>query len=176
MDQSSGTVARIVGAIDALNEGLGKSFAWLVIPLMVALAYEVVMRYGFDAPTTWAYDTSYMLYGAHFMLGAAFTLGRKGHIRTDFFYEKWSVRRQGTVDAICYLFLFFPGLFFFLLAAWDAAYHSWTIAERSEASAWRPIIYPFKMVMPVTAALLLLQGVAEFLKSLHAARTGRPWP
>jgi TRAP-type mannitol/chloroaromatic compound transport system permease small subunit len=66
-------------------------------------------------------------------------------------------------------------MFFFLLAGWDAAHLSWSIGETSEVSVWRPVLYPFKAVMPVTAALLLLQGLSEFLKCVHAARRGR-WP
>jgi len=167
-------VLKTIKAIDTLSEWTGKIFAWMIVPLVLGLTYEVIARYLFDAPTIWAYDTAYMLYGGHFMLGAAYTLLRKGHIRTDFFYEKWPVRRQAMIDACCYLFLFFPGLLFFLLASWDNAYHSFRIGESSEASPWRPILWPFKMVMPAAAALLIVQGVSEFIKSVWAARTGRP--
>ncbi|MCI0527692.1 MAG: hypothetical protein L0Y56_09640, partial [Nitrospira sp.] len=76
-------------------------------------------------------------------------------------------------DATLYLILFFPGMFFFMLAGWDEAHHSWQLLERSDASPWRPPIYPFKTVMPVAAALLLIQGVSEFLKSAYAAIKGR---
>lgn len=164
---------KTIRVIDRFSEALGRVFAWMVVPLILALVYEVVMRYGFDAPTIWAYDVSFMIYGTHFMLGAGYTLLRKGHIRTDFFYEKWSARRQGWVDSVSYLVFFFPGLFFFLLAGWDSAWHSFTIGERSEVSAWRPILWPFKFAMPVAAALLIVQGVSEFIKSVWAARTGR---
>lgn len=166
---------KAIGAFDVVGEWSGRVALWLVVPLILALGYEVLARYLFHAPTVWAYDMSYMLYGSHFMLGAAYTLRRKGHIRTDILYARWSPRRQGAVDATLYLLFFFPGLFFFLLAGWDAAYHSWVIGETSEASVWRPVLYPFKAVLPVTAALLLLQGVSELLKSIHAARTGQ-WP
>ncbi len=165
---------RTIKVIDAVSEWSGRLVAWLIVPLMVALSYEVIMRYGFDAPTTWAYDTSYYVYGTHFMLGAAYTLLKKGHIRTDFLYEKWPVKKQATIDAAAYLFLFFPGIFFFFFASWDQAWHSFLIGERSEASAWQPIIWPFKMVIPVTAVLLFAQGVSEFIKSIHTMRTGRP--
>lgn len=168
-------MVRAIQVIDAVSEWCGKVTLWLVVPLMLALGYEVIARYAFNAPTVWAYDISYMLYGSHFMLGAGYALLRKDHIRTDVFYGKWPVRRQGLVDASLYLFFFFPGLVFFLLAGWDAAYHSWSIGETSEVSVWRPVLYPFKTVMPVTAALLLLQGISEFLKSVQAVRTGR-WP
>jgi len=173
MVQLPSAVRRAIGVIDALSEWSGRIVAWLVIPLMLALSYEVVARYAFGAPTLWAYDVSYMLYGSHFMLGAGYCLVRKGHIRTDFFYAKWSPRRQGLMDAVLYLFFFFPGMFFFFLAGLDAAVDSWSLRETSDASAWRPIIYPFKTVMPVTAALLLVQGFSEFVKSVYAAATGR---
>lgn len=146
--------------------------AVMIVPLVGGLTYEVIARYFFNAPTSWAYDLTYMLYGAHFMLGAAYTLAKGGHIRTDFFYANWSPRRQGWIDALGYLLFFFPGIFLFFLAGWENALHSWSIREVSEASPWRPPIYPFKMIVPVSALLLLLQGVAEFLKSLYAARKG----
>ena len=173
MEQLPPRVRKLITAIDTLSEWSGRVFAWLIVPLVLGLTYEVIARYAFDAPTIWAYDVGYMLYGSHFMLGAAYTLLRKGHIRTDFFYEKWSPQRQGLVDAALYLFLFFPGVFFFFLAGWDSAAHSWMLREPSEASPGRPPLYPFKAVMPVVAALLFIQGISEFIKSVWAAKTGR---
>ena len=175
MAQPPEALLKTIRVIDAIGECSGRIVAWMVLPLVLGLTYEVISRYVFNAPTAWAYDTAYMLYGSHFMLGAGYCLLKKGHIRTDIFYDKWSPRRQGWVDATSYLFLFFPGMIFFLLAGWDSALHSWSIREVSEASPWRPPIYPFKMVVPVTALLLLIQGVSEFLKSAYAALRGE-WP
>lgn len=166
---------KTIRIIDTFSEWSGRVFAWLILPLVFALTYEVISRYAFNAPTMWAYDTSYILYGSHFMLGAGYCLLRKGHIRTDLFYEKWTPRRQGWMDAVSYLLLFFPGMIFFFLASWDSALHSFLIREVSDASPWRPPIYPFKMVVPATALLLMIQGVSEFLKSMHAALRGE-WP
>ena len=164
----------IVRACDCVAEWSGQIFCWLIIPLMVAMVYEVIARYFFHAATIWSYDISYMMYGSHFMLGAAYTLLRGGHIRTDIFYMNWSPRTKGIVDASLYLFLFFPGMVFFFWMGLQEALHSWDIREVSDASPWRPIIYPLKMVIPVSAALLLVQGLSEFLKSLYAARNGHP--
>ena len=164
---------KTVRVIDTIGEWFGRVIAWLILPLVLGLAYEVISRYAFNAPTIWAYDTAYMLYGSHFMLGAGYTLLKKGHIRTDFFYENWSTRRKGMVDSFCYVFLFFPGMLLFLAAGWESAWHSVLIRETSEASAWRPPIWPFKLTIPVGAAFLILQGVSEMIKSLYAARTGR---
>ena len=163
---------RIIRTIDSFSLWSGKFFAWLIIPMVAALTYEVVARYFFDAPTEWAYDMTFMLYGTHFMLGLAYTLQKKGHIRTDSFYGKWSVKTQGRVDTVCYLLFFFPGLIVFMVLTWKFFLISFGQGERYVGSPWMPILYPFKFVMPVAAGLLLLQGVSELLKSWHAARKG----
>lgn len=163
----------IVRAIDGLALWSGRLFCWLVIPLVAGLTYEVIARYVLHAPTIWAYDVAYMLYGSHFMLGAAYTLYRGGHIRTDIFYQNWSVRKRGAVDALLYLFLFFPGIALFFWMGLQEALQSWDIREVSDASPWRPIIYPFKAVIPIALLLLMVQGVSEFLKSAYAALQGR---
>jgi TRAP-type mannitol/chloroaromatic compound transport system permease small subunit len=165
-------VRSAVRFLDNISLWSGRIVGWLIIPMVLSLVWEVVARYFFNAPTIWAYDMTYMFYGSFFMLGAAYTLMRGGHIRTDMFYGAWSARRQGIVDAICYLVLFFPPLLALLYVTWDYFLTSYNRGERVVTSPWMPVIYPLKLVMPVTCVLLLLQGVAEFLRSIHAARTG----
>lgn len=165
----------IIRTLDRISIWSGKAFAWLIIPMVLALVYEVGARYWFNAPTLWAYDMTYMLYGSHFMLGAAYTLAMQGHIRTDFFYRLWSVRWQGTVDSLLYIFFFFPALGLWFWAGYDYAAISWERGEVAISSPWKPILYPFKTVMPVTTVLLMLQGIAELAKCLYAARYG-VWP
>lgn len=173
-DQPPAALLQIVGVVDTLSEWSGRIFAWLIIPLVAGLTYEVLARYLFNAPTIWAYDLSYMLYGAHFMLGAGYTLLKGGHIRTDIFYQSWSPRTQGKVDALLYLLLFFPGMLFFFWMGGQEFWQAWSIGERSDASPWRPILYPLKATLPLGALLLLVQGVSEFIKSGHLALRGRP--
>lgn len=162
-----------VRAMDRFAAWCGLAFCWLIIPLVVAITYEVFARYLFHAPTVWAYDVAYMLYGTHFMLGAAYTLHKGGHIRTDIFYMNWSERTRGIVDASLYLFFFFPGMALFFWMGLQEALHSWDIREVSNESPWRPILYPFKTVIPVAVVLLMVQGTSEFLKSGYAALKGR---
>jgi TRAP-type mannitol/chloroaromatic compound transport system permease small subunit len=162
-----------VRAMDGFAVACGWLFCWLALPLVAALTYEVIARYVFSAPTIWAFDVTYMLYGTHFMLGAAYTLYKGGHIRTDVFYQNWSVRTRGTVDALLYLLLFFPGMALFFWMGLQEALHAWDIREVSDASPWRPPLYPFKTVIPVAIVLLIIQGMSEFLKSAYAAFTGR---
>jgi len=171
MKRRAGALERVIRAIDGVSAWSGRTFSWLILPLIFVMTFEVVSRY-VATPTQWAYDLSYMLYGALFMLGAAYTLYRGAHIRTDFLYQKWSVKTQATVDAICYLFLFFPGIAMFLWLGAEFAWASWLRNERTAGSSWMPIIYPLKAVIPTAAALLLAQGVSEFLKCIYAIRTG----
>lgn len=163
---------RLIRAIDRFTERSGAAVAWLMVPLLVAVAWEVISRYGFDAPTTWAYETITMLYATMFMLGAAYALRTGAHIRTDFFWEKWPLRTRAAIEAIAYVAFFFPGMLFFLVAGAESAWSAYAIDERSPETAWRPPLWPLKAVLPLAALLLLAQGVSELAKCLHAWRSG----
>src|SRR3990172_6682975 len=163
---------RIVRVIDKFTDTTGTWVAWLNVPLVLAVTYEVVARYFFHAPTIWSYDVTYMLYGTIFMLGAAYALHKGAHIRTDFFFEAWSTRTRGMIDSIAYLALFFPSLLLFLIVGAQEGWYAFLINETSEQTPWRAILWPFKMVVPLTCLLLMIQGVSEVIKSVFAARTG----
>lgn len=150
---------------------VGKLAAWLILPMIGALVYEVISRFGFNRPTAWAYDATYMLYGALFMLGAAWTLGRDAHVRADFLFNVLPPRWQGVIDALFIVCLFFPAMYFFTEATWEYAAKSWMRGERIPTSPMMPIIYPLKTVMPITGILLLIQGVSELIKSLYNIAT-----
>jgi TRAP-type mannitol/chloroaromatic compound transport system permease small subunit len=159
---------RIAGAIDRFTERSGILVAWLIAPLMAAVAWEVIARYAFDAPTSWAYETIYMLYAAMFMLGAAYALRVGAHVRTDFLWEKWPARTRAAIESVAYVACFFPGMALFFAAGLEATWISYAIDERSADTSWFPPLWPLKAVVPASALLLILQGVSEFLKSLHA--------
>jgi TRAP-type mannitol/chloroaromatic compound transport system permease small subunit len=164
-----------IAVIDHIADWSGRATAWMIVPMTIAVTWEVVARHFFRAPTMWAFDVTYMLYGTHFMLGTAYTLMRVGHVRTDMLYSRWSIRRQSSIDAVGYLFFFFPAMILLFYFGWQEFYHAFSIGETSDASPWRPIVYPFKGVIPLTALLLLTQGIGEFLKDIYAIRTGREW-
>ena len=165
--------SRTILYIDTFNLWVGRVVAWLTLPLTGAMVYEVVARYFFTAPTVWAYDISRMLYGAMFVLGAAYVLSRGLHIRSDFLYRRWSVNTQGWVDTVLYVTCFFPAMAILLWVSQDWAWASLTRAERGTDTAWMPLLGPVKATLPIGVAFLLIQGVSELLKSLHAARKGR---
>jgi TRAP-type mannitol/chloroaromatic compound transport system permease small subunit len=155
-----GALDRVVRAIDALSTAAGWFAGWLVVPLTLVVGYEVVARYGFNRPTGWVSSATFMLYGAQFMLAAAYTLLKDGHIRTDVFYARWSPATRATVDAACYVFFFFPGMLLILVAGTVEAQHAWEIGER--VGGWPA--YLFKTIIPLTALLLVLQGLSELIK------------
>ena len=163
---------RTVRVIDKFTDTTGVWVAWLNVPLVLAVSYEVIARYLFNAPTIWSFDVTYMLYGTIFMLGAAYALHKGAHIRTDFFYENWSPKTKGIVDSISYLVFFFPSLILLLAASGNEAWYAFQIHETSEQTPWRPILWPYKTVVPVTCVLLMIQGVSETIKSVYAWRTG----
>lgn len=158
--------------IDKISEISGKLFAWLIIPLVGGLLYEVTARYIFNAPTIWAYDMTYILYGVHFMMGAAYLLSLGGHIRIDVFYQRLSPRNKAIVDICGYLLLFFPVMAALLVFGTKFAAFSWQMKEKAFTTAWLPIIYPFKAVFPIGIFLLLLQGIAIFIRNLRVAVRG----
>ena len=157
--------------IDTLSEWSGRIFQWLGILIVVIVVYNVTLRYAFHAPTLWGFEITYFLYGAFFMLGGAYTLLHKAHVRVDVFYSRLSPRARGIIDSLGYLVLFF---FFFGTMMWsgiDFASTSWAVREHT-VSAWAPPLYPLKTVIPVAFSLLLLQGLAEFIRSLILAIKG----
>jgi TRAP-type mannitol/chloroaromatic compound transport system permease small subunit len=168
-------MAGTITTIDTLNLWAGQIFAWLTAPLIFAMMYEVIARYVFTAPTIWAYDVSRFLYGAMFVLGAGYALSKGVHIRSDFLYRDWSVKTQGRVDLVLYVLFFFPTMLILLWVSGDWALTSLMRGERGSDTAWAPLLGPVRMALPIGIALLTLQGVAETLRALYAAKSGR-WP
>src|SRR5688572_8681544 len=172
MAEPSPGLIKTVRVIDKFTDVSGTLVAWLNVPLVLAVAYEVAMRYLFNAPTIWSFDVTYMLYGTIFMLGSAYALHKGAHIRTDFFFERWSIRTKGIIDSVAYIVFFFPSIFVFLIVSGAEGWYAFQIGETSEQTPWRPLLWPFKLVVPLTCVLLLIQGVSETIKSVWAARTG----
>jgi len=170
-EQSPGLI-KAVQRIDRFTDTTGVWIAWLNVPLVLAVSYEVIARYAFNAPTIWSFDVTYMLYGTIFMLGAAYALHKGAHIRTDFFYEKWTDKTKGMVDSISYIVFFFPSFAILMYISWHEATNAFQLNEVSDQTPWRPILWPFKGVVPLACLLLMIQGFSELLKSFYMARTG----
>jgi len=161
--------------IDVLSRWTGKWVAWLIIPNVLALVYEVIARYIFNSPTIWSYDVTYFLYGSHFLLGAAYVLSIDAHIRIDIFTSHLSQRTRTVVDLLGYLFLFFPVIIALIYAGGQYVLQSFEMGEQSGLSPWRPYLYPYKAVITISFVLLLLQGAASFIRNISLlTRGGQP--
>ena len=173
-DKNQGLIS-IARKIDHFTDIAGNIVAWMIVPMILSLAYEVVARYAFGAPTIWAYDMTFMLYGAFFMLGSSYTLKIKGHIRTDMFYDNWPPRQQALVDLTCYILLFYPFALIFTIVGWEYFYKAFASDERFVSSPWMAITWPFKLTLPLTGFLLCIQGASEVCKCIVAIRSNH-WP
>ncbi len=161
-----------IDAINALSEGTGQAVAWLGLGLVFVFVADVISRQVFNDSISWANDLAYFLYSIHFVIGAAFTLKRNGHIRTDFVYRNWSARRQAITDAIVYAFLFIPALVLALKIATEKGLNSFSIREEVITSNSGLPLWVLKIALPIGLLLWLLQSISELVKSIRAARSG----
>src|SRR4028119_1105885 len=106
----------LLNLVDRINTAIGKLAGWAIVALTFAMCYEVFARYVLRSPTEWAFDVSFMLYGALFMLAGPYPLARNAHVRGDFLYRAWPPRRQATMDLVLYFLFFFPGILAFVYA------------------------------------------------------------
>ena len=157
---------KLLMIIDAISDRTGRIVGWIAVPMIVALIYEVFARYVFHRPTIWSYEITYMIYGTHFLLGAAYTLRVKGHIRIDLLYMRFPPRGRALIDMLGYLVIFFPVMIILVIASYDMAKDAFVIKEVSQFTPWQPILWPFKSVICVGVSLLILQGIAEFMRSV----------
>ncbi|WP_371134478.1 TRAP transporter small permease subunit [Phreatobacter sp.] len=162
-------------AVDDVSTAIGKAGAWSIVALTLAICYEVFARYVLQAPTMWAFDVSYMLYGILFMLAGPYALARNGHVRGDFLYREWHPVTQARLDLLLYFVFFFPGILALCYAGFTFANFSWFIFERSANSPNGPYVFPFKSLIPVVGGLMVIQGLAEVVRCVLCIRTGQ-WP
>jgi TRAP-type mannitol/chloroaromatic compound transport system permease small subunit len=163
----------IIRVIDAFSDVTGKFIALTMLFLVATISYEVVMRYGFNAPTIWVYESSFMANGSAFMLGCGYALYKGAHVRTDIYWETFSERTKGIIDMISYVFLFYPVMITFMVVSYDATIHSFDTGERSQESVWRAIMWPFRASIPLAAVLIMIQGISEVLKCWYQIQFGR---
>ena len=168
-------IDKFIYAVDQLSKTVGHAFAWCLMILVFGTSYEVFVRYVLNAPTSWAFDFSYLMYGAMFYMAGAYTLSRGGHVRADMFYRLWRPRTQAAVELFLYVVFFFPGVLALVISGWHYGYDSLRIFESSVNSPAGVPIWPLKMLIPFGAGLLALQGVAEMLRCYLCLKNNE-WP
>ncbi len=161
----------LLHVVDRFSTWVGKAAAWLIVALMLVVCAEVFKRYALNAPTAWIYDVNNMMYGTLFMLGGAYALAHDGHVRGDFFYGSMKPRTQAWLDLVLYIAFFLPGIGALTWAGWS--YFNDSLAMREQTFNATPLpIYPFKFVIPIAGAIVMLQGLAEIVRCVICIRTG----
>ncbi|MCF1503659.1 TRAP transporter small permease subunit [Afifella sp. H1R] len=160
---------------DRVSAWFGKAFAWSILVMTFGVGYEVFVRYVLGAPTSWAFDISYMMYGALFMMGGAYTLSRDGHVRGDVVYRLWRPRTQAIVELVLYFLFFFPGILALIFAGWKYASRSLRYMEVSVMSPANVPIFQFKLIIVAAGILLFQQGIAQVFRCILCIRRGA-WP
>ena len=166
---------KLILTIDRFNAALGKAFGWYILILTFGITYEVFVRYVLSNPTIWAYDLSYNMYGALFIMAGAYTLGRNAHVRGDVVYRLLSPRTQAAIDLVLFIIFFFPGILALTFAGYRYAGESWHYHEVSVYSPADIPIFPLKTLIPLAGATLFLQGLAEVMRCIVCLRQGQ-WP
>lgn len=163
---------KLLSVIDSISEWSGKTVSWLIFPICAVVLSETILRYGFDRPTIWAHEAGQMLFGALIILGIAWVHRYDEHVNMDVIYKRFPVRMQAIVSLL-------TSILFFLVCAsmvWKGGEFAWNSLldlERSSTSPWHPPLYPLKLTIPLAGLLLLLQGVAKFIRDFNKAITGR---
>ncbi|MBQ0960225.1 TRAP transporter small permease subunit [Ideonella sp. 4Y11] len=165
---------KLLLAVDRLSTWIGQFFAWSIVLLTLGISYEVFSRYVLNNPHDWALNGQIMLYGTLFMMAGAYTLAKAGHVRGDVLYGFFQPRTQASIDLLLYLVFFLPGIVALTWAGWTYANESLAIREKTFSATPLPL-YPFKFIIPLAGAMLLLQGVVEIVRCVACLKTGE-WP
>ncbi len=161
--------------VDKLSTWVGQAFSWLIVALTLHITWEVYSRYVLDHPRAWAFDAMIMMYGTLFMMAGAYTLAKNGHVRGDVIYGYFTPRAQAILDLTLYIVFFIPGIVALTYAGYFYAAESWAINEHSNITAEGPPVYPFKTVIPLAGAFVLVQGIVEIIRCIICIRQGA-WP
>jgi TRAP-type mannitol/chloroaromatic compound transport system permease small subunit len=161
--------------VDKISTLTGQAFAWLIVALTGVISWEVFSRYVLNQPHSWVFDANNMMYGTLFMMAGAYTLAKNAHVRGDILYGFLTPRVQAGLDLVLYLVFFIPGIVALVWAGWDFFQVSLAQNEHSSVAAEGPPIYPFKGVIPIAGALLLLQGIVEIIRCAICLKQG-DWP
>jgi len=164
---------RFLLIIDNISQKTGVASSLLIFPLIACVVYEVTMRYFFNNPTEWVFEMALFLYAASVVLGGCYNQKEHGHVGMDVLYSRLSTRKRAILDVIT-SFIFFAFIGVLLVQSTKMTIHSWAIGARTD-TPWGPPVYPIVTTIPVAALLLLLQGVAKFIRDLHLAITGKEY-
>jgi len=162
----TGFASRLSHVLAQLNTLIGSVVAWLCVAMVLATATVVILRYGFGIGSIPLQESVTYMHCAVFMLGAAMTLERGGHVRVDIFYQHWSVRRRAVVDLIGAVLLLMPFAIFMITSSLDYVEASWRIKERSPEADGLPYIWMLKTLIPTLGVMLILQAISGCIRNI----------
>lgn len=155
----------LVRAIDRLTDTSGKLLAWLALAMALLTTFIVIMRYGFNSNSVFTQELVTYMHASMFLLGAAYALKVGAHVRVDIFYRDFSDRGRAWVNSLGGIVFLIPVCLFILVSSWNFVTEAWAIRESSSEPGGIPAVYLLKSLIPLMAVNLLLQGVAETLRS-----------
>ncbi len=163
---------RILSIIDSISEWSGRLISVLVFFLAFFLLYDVIMRFAFNAPTIWCHELALHLFGAYAVIAGAYVLLHDEHVKIDIVYNLFSPRGRAIIDSFTYpLFFMFIGLLF-----WHGLHigvRAFELKQTVSPSPWASPLWPVKLCVPLAAFLMLLQGLAKYIRTLNMAFTGK---
>jgi TRAP-type mannitol/chloroaromatic compound transport system permease small subunit len=165
-------IQKYIFYMDKASDWTGRIACWIIVPMVLGTVYDVFMRYLFQAPTRWAYEMTWMEYGALFMLGGGYGMLHKLHVRVDVLFKNYPERVKLWFDAVIYLLVFLPLFAILIKASISFAYEACAIWEVSAISYWQPYIWPIKTLMPIVFIQMFLQAVSELIKILIQLNKG----
>ena len=157
---------RLINTFDRITNIVGKVVSWLTIMMVAAVVIVVITRYFLQVGSIALQELVTYLHATVFLLGIAYTLKQDGHVRVDIFYRQFSGRQRALVNFFGGAFFLIPVSVLIFYSSWDYVLASWAIGETSAENNGLPFIYLLKTLMILMPATLMLQGVAEILKSL----------
>ena len=157
----------LAARIEALGDRLGRWISWLTLAMVLITLTVALLRYLFNTGWIALQESVVFLHGTVFMLGIAYTLQQDRHVRVDIFYRRWGPRGRAWVDLLGVVLLLVPSCMFLLWISWDYVAASWQRLEGSREAGGLPGVFLLKTLIPLTALLVLLQGLANLLRSLR---------
>ncbi len=161
--------------IDAISDWSGRIIRWLVVFLVVVVTTEVTMRYVFNRPTMWAFETSIMLGAAIYAMAWSYAQRHRAHVRVDVLYTHLSPRKKAIIDVVGYSLFFVPLIFILVDASITNAWEAWVARERMEKTFWYPPATPLRTVVALGFVLLALQGAAQLFRDFYFLVRNKPY-
>ena len=160
-----GIISGLIVAIDAFTEAIGRAISWLTLAMVGLVVVVVVLRYCLGIGSIALQESLTYMHAIVFLMGAAFTLKRKGHVNVDIFYQKFTLRTKAFIQILGTLIFLMPVCIVILVLSWDYVMNSWAIEEVSNEADGLPWVYLLKTLLLLMPVCLILQGFSELIKN-----------